>query len=183
MKDENLLQQLQVNPGDGICAAMTLFAPMVKAICAGVLRNCPQDVEECMADVFVALWKNAASIARQGAPIKAWLAVTARNRAIDTYRKRRGITFTPLDENLPDDDAGMLLYGLGASDAEDAVQAMVSAMASPDRDIFIRKYYLLQTVREIAAVLQMSEDSIKKRLSRGREALKKQLIAKGVQTT
>ncbi|MEG2394705.1 MAG: sigma factor-like helix-turn-helix DNA-binding protein [Ruthenibacterium sp.] len=98
---------------------------------------------------------------------------------MDTYRKGRKISFVPLKEEQSDGcDAWM--YGLSSSDAEDAVQALVAAMTPPDRDIFIRKYYWLQTVREIAAALQISEDSIKKRLTRGREALRKQLIAKGV---
>ncbi|MEG1012151.1 MAG: sigma-70 family RNA polymerase sigma factor [Ruthenibacterium sp.] len=179
MEEQKLLLQLQQHPSEGIRAAMLLFAPMVKGICVRVLPSRQQDVEECMADVFVALWKNAAAIARQQAPIKAWLAVTARNKAIDTYRKGRKISFVPLKEEQSDGcDAWM--YGLSSSDAEDAVQALVAAMTPPDRDIFIRKYYWLQTVREIAAALQISEDSIKKRLTRGREALRKQLIAKGV---
>ena len=45
-----------------------------------------EDVEECMADVFVALWKNARRLCQSGAPVKAWLVVTARNTGINRLR-------------------------------------------------------------------------------------------------
>ncbi|MEG2394704.1 MAG: hypothetical protein RR951_09785 [Ruthenibacterium sp.] len=57
MEEQKLLLQLQQHPSEGIRAAMLLFAPMVKGICVRVLPSRQQDVEECMADVFVALWK------------------------------------------------------------------------------------------------------------------------------
>ena len=68
------------------------------------------------------------------------------------------------------------------ADAADLVGALVAAMAPPDRDIFLRKYYLLQSGKEIAAALNMSVESINTRLSRGRDRLRRQLTEKGVYT-
>ena len=68
------------------------------------------------------------------------------------------------------------------ADAADLVGALVAAMAPPDRDIFLRKYYLLQSGKEIAAALDMSVESINTRLSRGRDRLRRQLTEKGVYT-
>ena len=47
-------------------------------------------------------------------------------------------------------------------------------------DIFLRKYYLLQSGKEIAAALGMSVESVNTRLSRGRNRLRRELTAKGV---
>ena len=47
-------------------------------------------------------------------------------------------------------------------------------------DIFLRKYYLLQSGKEIAAALGMSVESINTRLSRGRDRLRRELTEKGV---
>ena len=68
------------------------------------------------------------------------------------------------------------------ADAADLVGALVAAMEPPDRDIFLRKYYLLQSGKEIAAALDMSVESINTRLSRGRDRLRRQLTEKGVYT-
>ena len=63
---------------------------------------------------------------------------------------------------------------------QDLVGALVAAMEPPDRDIFLRKYYLLESSRQIAAALGMSESAVNTRLSRGRDRLRRALLAKGV---
>ena len=87
-------------------------------------------------------------------------------------------------------EAAMLAYAplvkavlnRATADAADLVGALVAAMAPPDRDIFLRKYYLLQSGKEIAAALDMSVESVNTRLNRGRDRLRRQLTEKGVYT-
>ena len=71
-------------------------------------------------------------------------------------------------------------FDRAASEAADWVGALVAAMDPPDREIFLRKYYLLQSSKEIAAALGMAENTVNTRLSRGRERLRRQLQQKGV---
>ena len=60
------------------------------------------------------------------------------------------------------------------------VCALVGGLSSPDREIFLRKYYLLESTRQIAGALGMSEGSVNTRLTRGRQRLRRQLEEKGV---
>lgn len=60
------------------------------------------------------------------------------------------------------------------------VGELVAAMEPPDREIFLRKYYLLQSSREIAAALGLSVANVNTRLSRGRDRLRQQLREGGV---
>ena len=71
-------------------------------------------------------------------------------------------------------------FDRATTEATDLVGALVAAMTPPDRDIFLRKYYLLQSGKEIAAALGMSVESVNTRLSRGRDRLRPQLTEKGV---
>lgn len=162
MEDKELALWIVNDPEAGLRTAMQCHAPAVKGILTRILPGRPQDVEECMSDVFVALWKNARQLCRTGAPVKAWLVVTARNAGINRLRQLRRRQALPLDE-----------------DVADAMQ-LLDAVPSPDREIFLRKYYLMQPARQIAQALGMSESSVNTRLSRGRERLRRQLEQKGV---
>ena len=192
MEKQDLALWIVNDPEAGLRAAMEQHAPAVKGILNRILPGRPEDVEECMADVFVALWKNARRLCQSGAPVKAWLVVTARNTGINRYRALRRREELPLTEELaqaladlppdPGSDAAEAAQLLGAvpSDAETLVCALVGGLPSPDREIFLRKYYLLESTRQIAGALGMSEGSVNTRLTRGRQRLRRQLEEKGV---
>ena len=172
MKDRELTRLLQAHPEEGLEAAMLEYAPLVKGILCRILPQNPCDREECMADVFVALWRNAAKLEATRTPLRPWLAVAARNRGIDCYNALRRRETVTLDELAEFDRA--------TTEAADLIGALVAAMTPPDRDIFLRKYYLLQSGKEIAAALGMSVESVNTRLSRGRDRLRRELTEKGV---
>ena len=156
MKDRELTRLLQTHPEEGLEAAMLAYAPLVKAMLNRILPQNPCDREECMADVFVSLWRNAAKLERTATPLRPWLIVTARNKGIDRYNALRRREALSLDDGLAETLGELAEFDRATADAADLVGALVAAMAPPDRDIFLRKYYLLQSGREIAAALNMS---------------------------
>lgn len=180
MKDRELTRLLQAHPEEGLEAAMLEYAPLVKGILCRILPQNPCDREECMADVFVALWRNAAKLEATRTPLRPWLAVAARNRGIDCYNALRRREAVTLDDGLAETLGELAEFDRATTEAADLVGALVAAMTPPDRDIFLRKYYLLQSGKEIAAALGMSVESVNTRLSRGRDRLRRELTAKGV---
>ena len=159
---------------------MLEHAPLVKGILCRILPQNPCDREECMADVFVALWRSAAKLETTRTPLRPWLAVAARNRGIDCYNALRRRETVTLDDGLAETLGELAEFDSATTEAADLVGALVAAMAPPDRDIFLRKYYLLQSGKEIAAALGMSVESVNTRLSRGRDRLRRELTEKGV---
>ena len=177
MKDRELTRLLQTHPEEGLEAAMLAYAPLVKAVLNRILPQNP-----CDRDVFVSLWRNAAKLERTATPLRPWLIVTARNKGIDRYNALRRREALSLDDGLAETLGELAEFDRATADAADLVGALVAAMAPPDRDIFLRKYYLLQSGKEIAAALDMSVESVNTRLSRGRDRLRRQLTEKGVYT-
>ena len=70
MKDRELTRLLQTQPEEGLEAAMLDYAPLAKAVLNRILPQNPCDREECMADVFVSLWRNAAKLERTATPLR-----------------------------------------------------------------------------------------------------------------
>ena len=144
-------QAIRQDPDTGLRWAMRDYAALVRGIARRILPGHDRDIEECTADVFVALWRNAARLEATGTPVRAWLIVTARNTAINRYRALQRHDTLPLTDelaapiaDLPADPAG---------DAAGELAGLVAALEPPDREIFLRKYYLMQSSREIAAEL------------------------------
>ena len=175
MSDAQLLMLLQTDADAGLRAAMQMYAPLVKSVCRRVLAGHAEDAEECMADAFVALWRHAAVLAQDPPPLRAWLTVTARNAAINRYHLLQRHSTLTLDDGLAETLGEIAGFDRAASDAADTVGSLVAAFGPPDREIFLRRYYLLQPVREIAAALGMSTGAVNVRLHRGRERLRRAL--------
>lgn len=167
MDDKELLRLLQKDGERGLEAALGLYGGLVKTIVSRVLYNFPQDAEECVSDVFLRLWKNRRKL--RGAPVRAWLIVAARNTAIDRWRRLSRNMDIPLDEEAAADMTA----------PEEKIGPLIESMVPPDREIFIRKYYFLETASEIAAAMGRTADDVNARLSRGRKRLKTQLLKGG----
>lgn len=167
MEDKELLRLISRDGERGLQAALELYGSLVKTIVDRVLYRFPQDAEECAADVFLKLWKHRKKL--KSVPVRAWLIVTARSTAIDRWRKLSREEAVPLPD-ISDDT--MLL-------PEEKIGTLIDNMLPPDREIFIRKYYFLETAAEIAAATGRSVDDINARLSRGRKKLRDQILKGG----
>jgi len=167
MEDKELLRLLNRDSERGLQAALELYGALVKTITDRVLYGFPQDAEECIADTFLKLWKHRRKLGTT--PVRAWLIVTARNTAIDRWRKLSREETVALPETL-EGDSGF---------PEDKIGSLIDSLVPPDREIFIRKYYFLETAAEIAAATGRSVDDINVRLSRGRKKLREQIVKGG----
>lgn len=172
METKELLLLIQTDSDSGLKIAIAEYGKLVKTIVSRVLYGRSQDVEECMADVFAALWKNSGRLLADDCSVKAWLCVIARNKAIDRYRSMRRSDMLPLDEDIIS-----VLIDTGSCDEEDDIEEIIEKLPSPDHEIFLRKYYLLQTSEVIGKALNLTAQAVNMRLSRGRKQLRKHLIA------
>ena len=158
-------------------AALMWFIDRYTAYVATIINNMllprltAADAEEAAADVFLALWKNAPRIKPGG--VRAYLGGIARNKARDALRSLR--EELPLEEDVlsipepgPDE-------ALTERELAERTRRAVELMPEPDREIFLRHYYYCQGVADIALALDMNANTVKTRLRRGRERLRKEL--------
>ena len=178
MEDSEIIPLLKSDPSKGLYEAVRKYRSYAAAIISRVLGDSERDLEECVADAFVAVWKTAQS-ERGLLNLKGCVACAARNSAINRYRERNRVHMVDIDEiELPSEENVTLDFEDG-TDAL-AVQELVCGMEEPDREIFVRKYYLMESVREIALRLGLDEVQVKNRLYRGRQKLKRQLEERDV---
>jgi RNA polymerase sigma-70 factor (ECF subfamily) len=174
MREAALMERLRQQDQDALDQLTTRYRSYVCTILSNMLQGtgCYADVEELCSDVFLALWQHVEEV--EDGKIKPWLGTVARNRAKSWLRARQELPMDIDEIELPDDGPGLEDEAIRAELAA-AVRKAVDSLKPKDRDIFLRYYFYLQPVEEIAAALHMAPVSVRSRLSRGREVLRKRL--------
>ncbi len=170
LAEEEICRLLAEDPEQGIWALQAQYGGMIFRVVSRILPEYPQDAEEVAADVLVITWRQVSALAESRRPLGAWLTVTARNRAIDRRRLLARKQALPLNEEVD------LLMEAAASDGEDLIAALVSGMDEPDREIFLRRYYRMETAQEIGKAMGMQPHTVNVRLARGRQKLKAEYL-------
>ena len=131
-----------------------------------------QDAEEVVADVFTVLWKYREKPIE--GRVKGYLASIARSRAIDRLHKARP------EQPLEYDALEMIEEGpeeeVLIRERQAQVRRLLEDMGQPDREIFLRHYYLHQTAIEIGMRLGMTPEAVRQRLKRGRDTLRREIL-------
>ena len=150
------------------------YSKLLWPIASAVLKNVgtEQDVEECIADVFIDLWEHPDKYDAARGTLKTWLCMVARCKAIDRYRVLFKHSTVPLEGAMMAGRMGMQDALLQEETKRELVTA-VNALADVEKDILIRRYYFEQKPREIAKALDMPVKQVENHLYRSKQKLRK----------
>jgi RNA polymerase sigma-70 factor (ECF subfamily) len=142
-----------------------LFARMVHAI---LLARVPRaDVDDLVQDVFLAALRRLHTL-RDDESFGAWIAMIARNRAVDYHRRSRETT------ELPEELAG----GDAVETEAFAVLAAVKQLPDAYRETLLMRLVEGMTGPEIAARTGLTPASVRVNLHRGMKQLREKLGGK-----
>ena len=99
MSDEKIVEAIRHGNEEVISNVIAKYSKLMWSIASSILHNVTsdQDIEECVADVFVYLWKHPEKYDAQRGTLKVWLSVVARSQSIDKYRELSKNNAVPLD--------------------------------------------------------------------------------------
>ncbi len=172
-----MLRRLKRQSAQALEEAVDRYGAYVMAIIRNRSRGAltAEDQEEIASDVFVSLWRGARSITR--GQLRPWLGAVARNQTAEAMRRRK--MFVPLeDDTLISMEP--LWERMHESERCGAVRQALLTLTDEDRDIFYRFYDLAQTTAQIAEDLHLNASTVRSRLMRGRETLRKKLTEGGL---
>ncbi|WP_231877302.1 RNA polymerase sigma factor [Bhargavaea cecembensis] len=132
------------------------------------------ECEDIVQEVFISCYTNLGSF-RQESEYKTWLIRITINKCKDHHRKWsfRNLVYKPV--------IGLFKTGPSAEEKlmgrhiSQEMIGRVSALPAKYKEVLILYYYQDMGVAEIAAVLDMNVSTVKTRLQRGRESLKRSL--------
>ncbi len=178
IRDEYILRLLKKDSQAGMELLIDEYGSLVVYIIRQRISSvCSEyDVEECAADTFTDLYESLDSIDLKKGSLKGYISLIARRRAIDRFNtaaKEKGMTaaeepcFDSLPDTSPDPEAAAISAETGACLLEE-----VRKLGEPDNEILFRRYYLEQSVNEIAQALSMKRPAVSKRIARALNKLR-----------
>ena len=136
------------------------------------ILGCPQQSEDIAQETFLVAWKNYGSLQSEE-KLSAWLCGIARNLSRkwlrDNCKKTQPLTDEIAEPSQNNDDFDQL----SRNEAANLVWNSLKHLSEKYREPIMMFYQKQNSVKEIATALEISEDSVKQRLSRGRRQLKK----------
>jgi len=180
LSDHDLLNLFQVNPEKALDKTMDLYGGLVYYIASSKLAGlcAREDIEECVIDVFHAVYRQRTSIDLEKGSVKAFIAVIAKRKAISICRGiiNKGQTLSldevPCSTLLDSNDTEQLILD---KEYQSEMIRVIRSLGEPDSEIFIRKYYFGQSTKSIASELGIKENTIDKKVSRGHLKLRELL--------
>ena len=159
------------------------YGPYCRTV-AGRILTAPEEVEECVNDTWLRAWNVIPP--QRPTRLRAFLAKITRNLALDrlkaqTRAKRGGGEAALALEELAECVAapGGVEEEVQQRELELAVHGFLSGLPPRDRDIFLRRYFFVEPVGEIAGRNSMGENSVSAALSRTRKKLRTHLEREG----
>jgi RNA polymerase sigma-70 factor (ECF subfamily) len=86
--DQLLMERVRSNDQMAMAEVFDRYGGLVYSVALRVLKE-PDQAEDVMQEIFFQLWKGSGSYTETRGSLGAWLAVVARNRAIDSLRRKK----------------------------------------------------------------------------------------------
>lgn len=185
MEDTELLELFRARSGTAIAGAGKKYGPYCRAIAYRILES-REDSEECFNDTLLRAWDSIPPAAPEN--LGTYLGRITRNLALDRLRSRDalkrggGSVMEAMEELagcLPDspDPEGTVMDQIVV---RDTLHAFLGTIKADERIVFVKRYWYLESIREIARDMGCTQGRVKMSLMRTRNALKQQLQKEGI---
>ncbi len=184
MTDEEILELYLNRNEKAISETTDKYSKYCKKIAFNILRNL-EDVEECLNDAFLKTWNNIPPM--QPNCLATYIGKIVRNLSIDKFKTykaaKRGngqieLALSELDECIPGNtNVEQVMEGKILSQA---ISRFLEQQPEEKRNIFIRRYWYLYSIKEIANIYNMNENKVTSILFRTRNELKAYLEKEGI---
>ncbi|MBU3109239.1 sigma-70 family RNA polymerase sigma factor [Clostridium gasigenes] len=175
VNEDNFIEQLKGKNPKALDYIIDKYSPLIKGVTTNILILLGDTglIDECISDVFIAIWNNSDKFNGDSNKFKSWVCAIAKFKAIDYYRKySKKFKSELIDENITN----------GRSTEDDFIEELesnklvgiIESFEEPDRSIFVMKFLLGEKSKSISVILGLTVSNINTRISRGKEKIRKQ---------
>ena len=180
MEDKDIIELYNARSESAITATQCKYGAYCNTIAYNILGDA-QDAEECVQDGMLRLW-NAIPPAKPE-NLRSFAGRVTRNLALDRFesnnaQKRGGgqlaVALDELAECVPAPEAA------AEGELSALLNCFLAGLGREERVMFVRRYWYLDSVKEIAKILGCGESKVKTSLFRARRQLRELLSKEGI---
>lgn len=181
MEDLEIIELFISRDERAIAEIKNKYGSICKSVALSMLRS-PEDAEECVNDVYIILWNN---IPPAPVNLKAYICRVTKNICLkkieyNSAEKRNGkskVSLSELGEDLRDEK-----FAVNEDNIElgEIISRFLRSQKPEVRNVFLRRYWLMEPVKEIAKRFSFSESKVKSMLFHTRGRLEKYLKKEGI---
>lgn len=179
MEDDQIIDLYWARSERAIAETENKYGRYCHTIAYNILRN-DQDAEECLNDTYIKAWD--VMPPQRPNHLAAFLGRITRNLSLDRYRMNRAgkrapgqlpLVLSELEDCIPAEESVEKI--INDMVLTESLERFLYALPRLKRNIFIRRYWYLSSIKEIAQAYGMSESKTTSMLHRLRLQLKTHL--------
>lgn len=169
LDDGVLLEGVAGGDAAAFAALMQRHLSAVLATARRIVRD-ETEAEDIAQEAFLRLWNMAQTLEPNSYGMRPWLSRVASNLAIDRLRKAKRLDVT---DDVPEqlEEAGQL-HALEAAEVSKRVEQALAGLPARQRIAVSLFHFDEMSQREVAALMELSEDALESLLARGRRRLR-----------
>lgn len=185
MNDSEIIDLFFERSENAIVELSAKYGPVCMKVAMNLLGNNVQDAEECVNDAYLGVW-NAVPPERPQS-LLAFVCRIVRNVSINRYkhnrRNKRGngnfeMCIEDLDGNIA--SRGSVEEQIAESELSSYIDEFLDSLDKEDRIIFVRRFWYMDSYKNISKASGLKEVTVRVRLSRTKSKLKDFLQKRGV---
>lgn len=170
--EDNYIKALQARDEKALYFFIEHDGWIIKSTVHKMMVKYPDRQEECMNDIFLAVWRNVDRYTGEKASFRTWLTAVSRYQVLSHIRDIKYHEYVSLDdvELVGDSDIQSHLF-----DEEELFefQKLLEDLSEEDRKIFTELFWHEKNYEEVSQEMGMPVDRVYSRVSRGKKKLKK----------
>lgn len=184
MEDNQIVELYWKRDEKAISETGQKYGAYCRSIAYNIINN-NEDSEECVNDTWLKAWDSIPP--QKPSNLRLFLAKITRNLSYNRYNsniaKKRGggeisVVLDELADCLTDEKSDVEQEFIG-KELRESVNTFVRSLPERERDVFVRRYFFIDTVEEIAKRYGLTENNTMVILSRTRKLLKEKLKKEG----
>ncbi len=178
MTDNDIIDLFWKRSERAISELSDKYDRLARSVAMNILHDTP-DVEECMNDSYLSMWNSLPPKRPQVLP--AFFSAVTRNLALKMYRYQKASKRHAIMEELTEFSSTVPSPEDEINFTAEVISFYLDTLDTLSRVLFMRRYYMGESLADAAKAVGISENAAAVKLSRMRTKLKKKLEKEGIE--